>query len=423
MPQIHTVVADLFRVPPSQWALRGDRFLWSAMQSRLEESRLPATCSDLDTILENAFRELTGRSMSDATDFHLEKYSQGGMSSGHISMDFWNGQAKKLLHERFSDLRDPADAVNIFTRYTQKENDFTNGLIALLRLATVDRSELASTLLREVGIHPLQPITTFRVLTGIDGTADAELSGGDTCVLFETKIVTKALDVEQVDRHLDRLRLRPAIHRRLVLLTPDIGESQYVHGFRSIDPELIRHLSWRKVYSLLRDHALLQPDGVFASVVRQYLARIHATVFSQDFAGVIAKIAFGKQSGVDPEAYLHEFAGGEWLQWNTPRNYQELDAPGRMLLLYDPVRKAITVEVEIAHVRKLADGTSHPWENIFAPETLRVLMDPIPLTQIRRVPGFENFGVSGKDRSPYRNFTHNQYERLMATVAENRLSG
>lgn len=258
---MRAVVADLFRDPPVQWGLRGDPFLWDDMRSHLENLKIPETSSELDAILGKAFRELTGHSMSEECDFHLEKYSHGGMSSGYISMEFWNGQARQVLHERFIDLRDPADATNIFTRYAQKENDFTNGLVALLRLASVDRLELVSTVLGELEIHPRQPITTFRVLTGIDGTADAELSGGDTCVLFETKIVTKALDADQVDRHLARLRLRAEAHRCLVLLTPDVGASQYVQAFRSIDPEFIRHLSWRNVYSLLRKHALREPDG------------------------------------------------------------------------------------------------------------------------------------------------------------------
>jgi hypothetical protein len=64
---------------------------------------------------------------------------------------------------------------------------------------------LLTPLLKTLGIDPDQKALKFRVLRGIDGTADAELSGNDFCVLIETKIERGKLDDPQICRHLERL--------------------------------------------------------------------------------------------------------------------------------------------------------------------------------------------------------------------------
>jgi hypothetical protein len=53
------------------------------------------------------------------------------------------------------------------------------------------------------------------------------------------------------------------------------------------------------------------------------------------------------------------------------------------------------------------------WRNQFVPGTLRVFEKPIPLANIRSIPGFEGFSMYRKDRSAYRNITREQYRRLM----------
>src|SRR5258708_6059162 len=99
------------------------------------------------------------------------------------------------------------DYVNIFKRYDAKENQFTNALISILRLSTIeDTGILASFLHDELGLIAAGKTDTFRVLEGIDGTADAELAGDDYRVLFETKIASGSLRELQIKEHLAKLR-------------------------------------------------------------------------------------------------------------------------------------------------------------------------------------------------------------------------
>lgn len=300
--------------------------------------------------------------------------------------------------------------VNIFTHYDQKENDFTNGLIAILSLSRFDNPQLVTSFLRdELELVPKGEVDTFRVLRGIQGTADGELRGEDCCVQFETKIVSGTLDSAQIDRHLEKLRARPEVLRRLVLLTPDDSASRYTRQFRSRDTDLILHLGWKRVYSFLERSVKTETPSAFSELVRQFLERIHHTVFVQDMAGVVLKIAFGHKSEVYEDKYLAEMKAGTWTQWDTPRQCKSLDGTGRKLMLYDTKRKGITVEVEIKWVKRTGADAQFPWTNEFA-EDPHIFDDPIPLSRIQMVQGFENFG---RNRSAFRNITHEQYRKLM----------
>ena len=85
---------------------------------------------------------------------------------------------------------------NIFTRYEQDENRFTNGLISILHLSTLDDPRfLPSFLPGEVGPALSGTVHTFRVLQGIQGTADGELCATNVRIQFETKIVSGACGV------------------------------------------------------------------------------------------------------------------------------------------------------------------------------------------------------------------------------------
>ncbi len=303
--------------------------------------------------------------------------------------------------------------VNIFTRYEQKENDFTNGLVAILNLSRFDNPHLVTSfLLDELGLVPNGDLDTFRVLRGIQGTADGELRGEGCCIQFETKIVSGTLDAEQIDRHLKKLRTRSELVRRLVLLTPDESRSRYIQQFRSRDTDFILHLGWKRVYDFLLRSVANRAPCVFSELVRQFLERIRDMVFEQDIAGVIVKIHFGKKSEVYEDRYLADMKAGMWTRWDTPREYRNLDGTGRKLLLYDRTKQGITAEVEIEKVERTDTEPDYPWTNQFAPGTLRFFEPPISLSCIRRLVGFESFGVHRKDRSPYRNITREQYQEL-----------
>lgn len=309
-------------------------------------------------------------------------------------------------------------SVNSFTHYTQLENHFTNALIGLLSLSRAEDAAFVNRFFHEVlGIHSASPFQEFRVLEGIKGTADGEVVSTDCCVHFETKIASATLRKEQIRSHLLRLRQRTESVKRLVLLTPDDSSSNYVSRFRQIDDQIIVHLEWKRIHKWLEGHCLQHQRGAFVELLRQFLATLKAEIFEADYMGIVLKVDFGDKSEVYDDAYLDELRNGVWRKWNTPREYKQLDGTGRKLLLYDRTRKAITAEVVIREVKKTFSEANYPWTNFFEPNTLVVYQEPIPVEHVRTLPGFENFGVYRKDRSAYRNLTHEQYRLLRQAAA------
>jgi hypothetical protein len=253
---------------------------------------------------------------------------------------------------------------------------------------------------------------TFKVLRAFPGTADAELSSDEIYCLLETKIVSGTIREEQIRSHLIHLYEHNQKIKKLVLLTPDDSGSQYVRQFTQLDPDpdIILHLEWKKVYNFFHGYAEGH-EGLLSEIIRQYLEKIHNEIFEQDFVGVILTIAFNEVTRVNPDTYLDEMRNGEWPNWPTPQEYKKLDGTGRKLLLYDPKRQAITVEVEISKV-EMTGQNGFPWSNKFAQETLKVDENLIVVQNIRKIKGFENFGVYRKGRKPIRNLTYEQYRQL-----------
>ncbi len=295
---------------------------------------------------------------------------------------------------------------NIFTYYKQEENQFTNGLISLLKLS---RPQFVTEFLRATHC-PVPPgeVNKFHVLqekeTG--GTADAELAGEDCCIWIESKIVSGSLRGDQIDAHLKNLSHRSEKLKRLVLLTPDDSNSMYIRQFVEKDKNLILHLEWKRVYEFLENS--VKKNKVFSELVRQFLLLIRDTIFKQDFAGIILKIAFTNKSGVNPRTYLNELKTGEFsTRWNTPGPYKQLDGTGRKLMLYDGTRQGITAEVEIEKVEPSKEK-DFPYTNKYANGTLCFFEPPIPLSRIQSLEGFGKFRKS----RAIRNITHEQYREL-----------
>jgi hypothetical protein len=254
-------------------------------------------------------------------------------------------------------------------------------------------------------------IRHFRVLQGIKGTADAELSGDACCLYFETKIESATLRTEQIRSHLSYLTQRKEPLKRLVLLTPDDSKSQYVARHLEIDPGSLIHLGWRQVYENLESRAKHEQNPVLAELIQQYLHRIQQTVFQQDYAGIILKIHFGNDSGIFHDTYLENMHEGRWSYFNTRRRYEKLDGTGRKLLFYDSIRQGITAEVEIRKVQFNEEGSDYNCINEFEPGTLKVFKTAIPIKHILSISGLENFR---KGQNAGRLMTHTQYRALIS---------
>jgi hypothetical protein len=53
-------LASLFQEEPTQWALRGDPYLWQEMKLTLSNSAYPNTEEQLIMLLEQTYQKLTG---------------------------------------------------------------------------------------------------------------------------------------------------------------------------------------------------------------------------------------------------------------------------------------------------------------------------------------------------------------------------
>ncbi len=331
---------------------------------------------------------------------------------GCLVTNLTQGISNWRRNTRFSTNEDiPMTSVNIFSGYKQEEDRFTNGLIAILNLGRFANPDFVSRFIKTlIGIDG-SVTRQFRVLQGIEGTADAELSGDTYCLYFETKIVSATLRGEQISAHLSNLRKRTEPLKKLILLTPDDSKSQYIARHLAIDPESLFHLSWRQVYDYLESRANEEQNPVLAELIQQYLRRIRQTVFQQDYAGIILKISFGEESGVFQNTYLEEMQEGRWSYFNTRSRYEKLDGTGRKLLFYDATRRGITAEVEIRRVKHDEDESDYRCINEFEPGTLRVFKTAIPIQHILSISGLENFR---KGQNAGRLMTHTQYQALLS---------
>ena len=95
----------LFDPPPEQWGLRGDPFLWEAMQAHLVEFPIPADKQALEQLISDAFVTLTGQAITRNDDFFLEPFANGGMSSGYVSPAFWQDQGMGTLIRNWQSLK------------------------------------------------------------------------------------------------------------------------------------------------------------------------------------------------------------------------------------------------------------------------------------------------------------------------------
>ncbi|MCF8465257.1 MAG: hypothetical protein K9G41_10470 [Flavobacteriales bacterium] len=94
---------QLFEPKPETWGLRGDPYLWQEMQRSMQSGTAPQTVEELEQLLHQRFFELTGSRAEGEGSIHVEKFEHGGMSSGHVSIEFWLQTAFPLLLQRATD--------------------------------------------------------------------------------------------------------------------------------------------------------------------------------------------------------------------------------------------------------------------------------------------------------------------------------
>jgi hypothetical protein len=86
------------------------------MARTLSKVPFPETEAQLVALLEAKFGKLTGaplpavNDISESDSIYVERYARGGMSSGHISMQFWRSTALPLLRSRYFKISQPSQS-------------------------------------------------------------------------------------------------------------------------------------------------------------------------------------------------------------------------------------------------------------------------------------------------------------------------
>ena len=114
----YRTIGDLFEEEPIQWGLRGDPYLWRDMREYFRDSPLPPNDFIFRNLINEVYYSLTAHRFDEKKPFGLKKYAHGGMSSGMICPEFWQGSGINLLRERYSQR---LDAINPKSRYTMPE--------------------------------------------------------------------------------------------------------------------------------------------------------------------------------------------------------------------------------------------------------------------------------------------------------------
>lgn len=94
-------IGSLFKPEPQAWGLRGDPMLWKDLARVFRAVPLPESPHLLKTMLESAFFSLTAHTINSSESFFVERYAQNGMSSGHISPEFWKVKGIELIVLRY----------------------------------------------------------------------------------------------------------------------------------------------------------------------------------------------------------------------------------------------------------------------------------------------------------------------------------
>jgi hypothetical protein len=96
-------VAKYFEPKPPQVGLRGDRYLWEELKIKSSTISIPNTANELEKLLHELFKELTGEAPQKGKFIFVERYDTGGMSSGMVCSDFWIDKGFSLIIQRYID--------------------------------------------------------------------------------------------------------------------------------------------------------------------------------------------------------------------------------------------------------------------------------------------------------------------------------
>ncbi|OUM65261.1 hypothetical protein PIROE2DRAFT_7718 [Piromyces sp. E2] len=93
-------VSSIFEDRLHSWGLRGDPFFWEHLQKKFEKYELPMEYEELERIIMQEHRRMTGTRLTEENIGYCKKFARGGMSSGGVSGNFWIKKALPILKQR-----------------------------------------------------------------------------------------------------------------------------------------------------------------------------------------------------------------------------------------------------------------------------------------------------------------------------------
>lgn len=107
-------VGSLFAREPHGFGLRGDAYLWQALERRFAAEPMPTMIFELKKLIEDAISELVGtkyplRSNATEESVYVEQFDTGsGMSAGQVHLRWWEQTGVPILVDRYLHLKEAA---------------------------------------------------------------------------------------------------------------------------------------------------------------------------------------------------------------------------------------------------------------------------------------------------------------------------
>ncbi|WP_035795254.1 hypothetical protein [Butyrivibrio sp. WCD3002] len=97
-------LSQIFDKKPEQWGLRGDPYLWDEMKEVFVGESLDISTRDLANQICEYYEKAVGEPLKYGSMVYVERFAHGGMSSGHVSGEFWICCGIPLLIENFNNI-------------------------------------------------------------------------------------------------------------------------------------------------------------------------------------------------------------------------------------------------------------------------------------------------------------------------------
>ena len=96
------LLADGFDVVHRQWGLRGDPHVWRALRERLADTPTPDGAGPVRAAYVAAFNDIVGVDLDGEPEprVYRAELDHGGMSGGHVDLEWWRTKGLPLLVER-----------------------------------------------------------------------------------------------------------------------------------------------------------------------------------------------------------------------------------------------------------------------------------------------------------------------------------